>query len=216
MAILKVIGGRDKYSGNYIDTTTKSNTWSRGLSPMILKSINLYDDYKSENMENAWQYSKVYPEYADKDGNPTEEYFKWAKEGWSKKWADRYPVGKGRKPLYSYWAGNKLDYIEGRKKIYIPLYAKAVIGTNAFKQLKTMYDNGQDIVLWDYDGYDYEKHGMTLDEVLNCESRKMGHAFVLVMLLIGKVEVLDNKVIIHEDTVNQVKKEPIYEQQTFF
>jgi hypothetical protein len=32
-------------------------------------------------MENGWQYCKVYPCHVDSEGNPTNEYFEWAKKG---------------------------------------------------------------------------------------------------------------------------------------
>jgi hypothetical protein len=35
-------------------------------------------------------------------------------------------MGRGAKPEYSLWDGERLDYIEARKRIYAPLYARAV------------------------------------------------------------------------------------------
>jgi hypothetical protein len=92
-------------------------------------------------------------------------------------------MGKGAVPLYSFWNGEHLGYIGARKRIYVPLYASAVVHTRAFASLVKRYDAGEPIVLWDYDGYDFVKLGRTLDEVLNDSQRKMGHAFVLAMLL---------------------------------
>lgn len=188
--VLKVIGYKDKFNGEYINTTSRSSNWSKGLSPFYL-SCDI-----AKNVENGWQYSKVYTEHVDEQGNPTKEYFDWAYEGFNKVKADRYPMGKGRAPLYSYWNGEKLDYIEARKKIYIPLYAKAVVKSEAYKILKDLYDSGNDIVLWDFDGYDHTKLKMTFDDVINSRRKKMGHAFVLAMLLTGKIEVVDDTVII--------------------
>lgn len=39
-----------------INTTSRSDNWSRGLSPFLVGPIHLYDGYISQNMENAWQY----------------------------------------------------------------------------------------------------------------------------------------------------------------
>jgi hypothetical protein len=39
--------------------------------------------------------------------------------------------------------------------------------------------------LWDFDGYDYQAFGLTFDQVINDPVRKMGHAFVIAMLLEG-------------------------------
>jgi hypothetical protein len=92
-------------------------------------------------------------------------------------------MGKGAVPLYSFWDGEHLSYIEARKRIYVPLYASAVVHTRAFASLTKRYDAGENIVLFDYDGYDYVKLGRTLENVLHDSQRKMGHAFVLAMLL---------------------------------
>jgi hypothetical protein len=166
-----------------INTTSRSTNWSRGLSPFFLGPIPLYDGTFSANMENAWQYAKVYSQHVDTDNNPTPEYFAWARTGWDKTFADRYPMGKGAKPLYSYWDGKKLTYVEARKSIYAPLYANAIVQTPAYKQLATLYKEKGEIWLWDFDAYDHHKLNMTYADVLNNEKRKMGHAFVLAMLL---------------------------------
>ena len=92
-------------------------------------------------------------------------------------------MGKGAVPLYSLWDGVKLSYVEARKKIYFPGYAKAVATTAAFSQLLEEYRNKKEITLWDFDGYDHLKLGMTIKDVVNCPTRKMGHAFVLAHLL---------------------------------
>jgi len=197
MSILKVIGPRDKFYGEYINTTSHSTNWSKELSPFYLGPIDLYSNYKALNMENAWQFSKVYKEHVDLAQNIIHEYYDWAIKGWNSKFAYRYPMGKGTIPLYSLWNNEKLDYIEARKKIYLPLYARAVVKTKAFSILKDKYDNDEDIVLWDFDGYDHGKLNMTIDDVLNCQSKKMGHAFVLYMLLSGKVSVKNDIVIIN-------------------
>jgi hypothetical protein len=59
-----------------------------------------------------------------------------------------------------------------------------VIKTNSFKQLYGLFQN-KDIILLDYDAYDHEELGMTLVDVVNEPNRKMGHAFVLIMILTG-------------------------------
>ena len=83
----------------------------------------------SENMENLWQFAKLYAQHADENGDPTEAYWMWVLRGFADKKAHRYPMGKGAVPLYSYWRGEKLSYIEARKKIYGPLCAKTVMKT---------------------------------------------------------------------------------------
>lgn len=189
--MLKVIGYKDlKWvdEDKVINTTSRSNDFGRDLSPFFLGPCELYDEYVSKHVEGGWQYSKVYARFLDKNDNPTPDYLKWAKEGWNNSYAVRYPMGKGMKPAFSWWAGEKLTYIEARKKVYIPLYAEAVQKHPSFAKLKDMYEInvqvlGEDLYLLDFDGYDHKELGMTYDEVINCEKRKMGHAFVLAMLL---------------------------------
>lgn len=187
MPVVKVIGPRNPKDKDAINTTSISNNWSCGLSPFHLGPVHLYGGLVSLNMENAWQYAKLYPEHADKNGNPTDAYWEWAKNGWGMKKAVRYPMGKGRSPICSLWDTQKLTYVEARKKIYIPLYVKSVVFTEAYVTLCTeallKFSNGEDVVLWDFDGYNHIEEGMTFDEVANCPNRKMGHAFVLAMML---------------------------------
>lgn len=165
-----------------VNTTSRSTTWTRGLSPFLCGPVDLYGGNKALNVENAWQACKVYQKHVDENNNPTEEYFKWAKLIWADSYAHRYPMGKGAKPLYSWWDGEKLDYINARKKIYAPLYAKAVEGTDSYKRLKEEFEK-KDLYLLDFDAYDHKSKGMSYVDVLNKPDKKMGHAFVLAMML---------------------------------
>jgi hypothetical protein len=173
---------------NMVNTTSRSYNWSRGLSPFYLGPVYLYDFHTANNVENAWQFCKVYPEHVDVDNNPTEKYWEWAKIGWTDKYAHRYPMGKGAKPLYSLWKGQKLTYVEARKAIYIPLYRDAVKDTDAFKQLQQMYKENKDLYLWDFDGYNHRSLDMSYKDVVNHPVLKMGHAFVLAMMLEEQLE----------------------------
>lgn len=192
MKKIRVIGPKDKntYSNEnqtVINVTSSSKIWTKCFSPFILGPVTVYNGIISKNVENAWQYSKVYEEHIDEYGNPNSDYFKWANKGWNTFKGIRYPFGKNKYPKYSYWNGNKLDYIQARKDIYIPLYKKAVIDSGYLKDLIQLIKNewkaGKEVILWDYDGYDYLSINYTLEDVLNDKSRKMGHAFVLVMLI---------------------------------
>ncbi len=185
--MIYVIGPNDKKfkleGKTVINTTSTSTDFGKELSPFFLGPVDLYFGYTSKNVENAWQYSKVYPEY-DFDGLPSYNYIYWAKEGWAKKEAVRYPMGKGAVPLYSFWDGYALDYITARQKIYIPLYAKAVKKTKALERLKNLHESGQDIVLFDFDGYHTKDNMRTI--ICNPD-KKMGRAFVIKMILEGLI-----------------------------
>lgn len=168
-----------------IDTTSKSGTWS-ALSPFTIGPCIIPGHGTAANMEGAWQFSKIYAQHTDADGDPTEDYFAWARAGWADRRAQRYPMGKGAVPLYSLWNDERLGYINARKRIYGPLYIAGVTGSAAFDRLAKMHADGDDIVLRDYDAYDHRKLGMTLVDVIHCRTRKMGHAFVLMSMLTGE------------------------------
>ncbi len=175
---------KSPYKGPEVDTTRGTGTF-RDLSPFVL-SAKPYDCWVFENL---WQFSKVYaPEHVDADWNPNHEWFEWQKKGFNEMRAFRYPMGKGRAPRYSMWKGERLLYIEARKKLYAPVYAELVRGTLSFMLLRELYDKNSPVILRDYDAYDHIKLGMTLKDVINDPSRKMGHAFVLAMMLTGVLE----------------------------
>lgn len=156
---------------------TSNGSWST-LSPFFLGPVNVcpFDEViVSQNVENAWQYSKCFHENRD-------EYIKWAKQGFSNKKVNRFPMGRGAKPMYSLHKGQQLGYIDARKQIYVPLYSEAVekYASKKLNQLRQMYRDGKHIALIDYDGYsDYK----SFDEVLNNPHKIMGHAFVLEHLI---------------------------------
>lgn len=170
-----------------INTTSRSDNWSRGLSPFFCGPVVLYDQFVAQNVENAWQYSKVYEYYLEDDGSVGERYFKWASDGWDSKKAERYPMGKGSVPLFTYWDGLRLSYTEARKKVYIPVYAEAVQKTDAFQQLKKLYETGQDLYLRDFDAHSLEPGTFDYWALWDNAKIKVGHGYVLAMLLEGLI-----------------------------
>jgi hypothetical protein len=76
-----------------INTTSRSTNWSKGLSPFIVEGGHLYGNYYAKNIENLWQFSKLYSEFADENGDPKPEYFIWAQKGWNSFYGQRYPMG---------------------------------------------------------------------------------------------------------------------------
>lgn len=182
--MIRIIGPRDRRDPFAINTTSHSKAeWSSGLSPFSLGPVKLYGSHTARLFENAWQFAKVYPEHADSSGGPTGQYWHWARTGWNSRKAFRYPMGKGRKPLYSLWNDRRLAYIEARKEIYLPLYRDAVKLTPAYARLKEIYAQRGTITLFDFDGYDHNTLGRSLRDVLNDPARICGHAFILAMML---------------------------------
>lgn len=165
-----------------IDTTQKVGPWA-GLSPFNLTVTVADESQEPIIFENLWQFAKLYSTHATAQGEPTDEHYKWRIDGMKSKKPHRYPMGRGAKPLCSLWKGKQLGYIAARKIIYAPYYAAAVRATESYWQLLARVKAGENVTLRDYDGYDHEAKGMTLTGVLNCYTRKMGHAFVLKALL---------------------------------
>jgi len=191
-----------------INATSRSHDeWSKGLSPFFLGPVELYGNFVSKNFENGWQFAKVYPEFATEKGEPSEKYFEWALNGWNTAKAIRFPMGRDKKPLYSLWEGKKLGYIEARKAIYAPIYAKYVTQTIAFGKVKKIFDKNNEIYLLDFDGYDYVAQHKTLSQVINDPNKKMGHAFVLAMLLLNEHVWETEKVQVETDHVVNGKEE---------
>lgn len=170
-----------------VNTTSRSHDRGHGLSPFLIGPCPLYDGYISENMENAWQFSKVYEYYLEADGSVGERYIKWAQDGWNDTRAHRYPMGRGAKPLFSYWDGEQLPYVEARKKIYIPLYSEAVKKRKAWQELKNLYEFVRPIYLVDYDAHNLAPGTFDYWDLWNNPNIKVGHAYVLAMMLEGKL-----------------------------
>jgi hypothetical protein len=171
------------------DVTTHGR-YFRPLSPMLLGPVMLYDGLWSRTMENAWQYAKLYPGHADNaaaDPWPTAGYWTWARAGWDSQRAERYPMGRGARPLYSLWAGEHLGYVAARRRIYIPLYAQAVRFYQArlLGTLRQQAATSVGLVIQDFDAYDRRALGYSWDDVINDPDRKMGHGFVLAMMIEG-------------------------------
>lgn len=182
--MIRVCGKFDKtpVSDLTIDTTSGGN--GKAFSPFFLGPVvvrqrvmgRFVKDFVSQNVENAWQYSKRYEEHDDYDA-----WLDWAERGYRKTRADRYPMGKGAVPLCSMLNGEELGYIEARKRIYVPLYSQAVMHTNDFVTLvRVARESSRDIWLKDFDGY---QTADDFETILNNPKKKMGHAFVLKYLV---------------------------------
>lgn len=186
-------GRGDKVPDGYriINTTSHSKEqWSKHLSPFHLGPITVNPtgecDLQANKFENAWQYLKVYADHYDADTNTIKQsWTDWSNEGFRNPAAVRFPRGKGAKPLFSLWKGEKMGYIEARTRIYAPLYAECVLkhAANEFAILKRLYDSGEKLALFDFDGYAHYNAGLSLTDVLYNEKKKMGHSFVLMGML---------------------------------
>jgi len=171
---IKYQGGRKvvpSYPGySRVEVMTASTTHG-DLSPFQLV------DEKGRIFENVWQFAKVYKNvpattcrysrwdstviwqhpaetHVDEKGELTPEYWKWREKGMNNMYAVRYPVGfhHRKKCLYAYWNDEKLDYIQARKKFYVPEYIRLLKMHPKFQSLKKLVDEGEKLLIIEVDG----------------------------------------------------------------
>lgn len=98
---------------------------------------------------------------------------------WNNPYEVRYPNGYyGRhKCLYTLWNEDgewvKLPYILARKKIYCKVYTELVQTTDAYKQLKELYDKGQSLQICEID----VRPGLITEETLRKELNNSKQSF---------------------------------------
>lgn len=210
--------------------------FNKELSPFFIGPVIGSDGVKANIFELFWQCGKVYPCH-DNNGVPNEAYFEWRNKFYGEKNCSKELMRHTCKDLgynhsdtlyFAYFDKEKnkyvpLNYIESRKKVYYPEYAKLVYNTDSYKWLKSIVDSGKKLALIDFDAYNYystnamtkryesfikkfPKSNLKLDDFLNIKSSKDvincpflagGHAVVLKMMLQGDIEVVDGKVIDH-------------------
>lgn len=213
--------------------------FNKDVSPFFLGPVVNRDGTVAHVFEHYWQASKVFPCHYDEDKNEIKkEYWDWRAEWFGKtkvtdKRASRRPHSllgyKDSECLFSLWYDGHtykaLTYVEARKKMYIPEYAKLIVKTKSFNWLKKQYEEGKKIALVDFDGYNYyydqakeklyksyvnkcKKNDIepekSLEDFLGLDSMSKvidsgftpaGHGFIIKMLLEGDIEVIDNNVI---------------------
>ena len=227
-----------------IDLTSRNRdkSFARQVSPFYVGPVTGTDGATSDSLEVFWQVGKVFPHH-DNGGRPSEEYFSYrdkmysAKKGEIPKPVMRHPYREfgyeADDMLYWAWWNRetgeyeKLSYLEGRKKVYIPEYAKLIAGSGALKWMKSLLDEGKKIALLDFDGFNYyceealkiryrayvlkcrkEKRSIVVSEkdftsikdmksAVDFAYTPVGHAFVVKALLQGDLEVVDGKVMDH-------------------
>jgi len=121
-----------------------------------------------------------------KDGFFTQEFWSWRQKGLSNAIAVRYPVGRknmhlckfaipydtpcNHDSLVSIDSIEHLDYIQSRKRTYIPVYIELASKQELFKQLKQRHEDGEDLLIIEVDGphqeslsYYMQKYGVGKD-----------------------------------------------------
>ena len=184
-----------------VNATSRANgaDFGRGLSPFVLGPIPMYDGLASKTFEAVWQFCKVYEEHLGPDGEPNQSWREWSRQGWPTSSEEyvatdvsllRYPLGKGKRPVYTYWNGAHLSYIEARKQIYVPLYQRAVRDTESWRRLRELYEEqrayGSGVRMFDFDGQNlFNMNGRTYVDALEDPTRIFGHSLILCAMLEG-------------------------------
>jgi hypothetical protein len=98
-------------------------------------------------------------------------YWEWRRKGERNEWAVRYPAGFANRHncLFALWPARpdepvdmvdpttgvgyvKLDYVAGRKRIYVDIYARLAPAHPEFQKLQRMLAAGTDLQILDVDG----------------------------------------------------------------
>ena len=215
-------------------------SFAKDVSPFFAGPVISSDGLTAHIFEHYWQASKVFPCHVDDKGNIKTEYWNWRKNWFEKervtdKTASRRPHSllgyKDADCLFSVHYVNgvwqRLSYVEARKRIYIPAYARYIVETDSYKWIKQQYEQGKKIAIVDFDGYNYsydkakeklyasyihkcKKNKVvpcrsledylnlkTMNDVINCGFTPAGHGFIIKMLLEGDIEVKNGQVIDH-------------------
>jgi hypothetical protein len=144
------------------------------------------------------------------------KYYKWRTKGMNNKYHVRYPVGFRERSncICALWPDKKqetfekLDYIQSRKKIYLPVYCSMTRKEKQFIELKERYELGENLLIIEVDGpheesieYYKEKYNVSDDFIqkdtmlvteqnikimLNDPVHPFGHCYCIAMQITGK------------------------------
>ena len=177
---------------------------------------------KSTQYYSRWDRRVIWDHPAEthaiiKDGlvNVTPEYQRWREKGLKNPYPVRYPVGYHHRHKclgHLILDGNTwrlIDYIEARKRIYLPIYVNLVRQQVAFQQLQQRLADGENLLIIEVDGphqeslpYYQEKYGVKKDFIkqntilvttenmnimLNDPKHPFGHGYCLAMALLNQV-----------------------------
>ena len=151
----------------------------------------------AKNLENYWQFSKVFSSEVDEDQDPTEEFRKRRIEGFNDSFPHRHKFDKKKMeketkgqenknvPLYSVFSGKdgterRYTYIEGRW-FYCSVYENFAKKDKNFLTLKKWLEEGYNLQIVGYDAYDVGDRDMY--EVYKDGSVPFGHERVLYSML---------------------------------
>jgi hypothetical protein len=177
--------------------------------PWVPKVIQYYSKW---NKTVIWEHPQEIHATKDPETNldiPTKEYGAWRRKLMFNKYGVRYPVGEGSHRSTCLGIvkenGRRYDYIEGRKKVYLKIYARLVKRQPQYLDLYQRLRNGENLLIMEVDGprreylnYYKEKYGVgdnfiekdtmlfTIDNnklMLNDQIAPYGHGYCLASCL---------------------------------
>jgi hypothetical protein len=129
------------------------NFWQAKLYPNIPK-VNI--PYSRYDQRIIWSHPAE--THIDANGDPNKKYWAWRKKLLNASDAVRYPAGFNNRHncigniIIENGEYGILDYIESRKRIYLPIYLEAVKRAPKFQELKKRYQNGENLLIIEIDG----------------------------------------------------------------
>jgi hypothetical protein len=100
--------------------------------------------------------------HIDEDGTPNDLYWAWREKGMNTQEAIRYPVGSGSHrakcmyvltdPKEPDLLGDKLNLVDGRKRVYLKVYTDLAKKSKTFEKLKERLENGENLLIIEVDG----------------------------------------------------------------
>lgn len=191
-----------------INATSGSSRWSQ-LSPMKLGPFDLVEslyptpDYpdgvhpgfrKRDDeqvarvlvFENYWQFSKIYDVDNYHPGNPPPmKFFARRAKGLQDPQGHRRALPKAKgKPVAAYFDGKIYDYLSSRY-VYCSLYEVLIRGTDEYKELEKMVQNGTSVQILGYDGRDVPITEESMRQEYKNPAFPFGHELVLCCMLKG-------------------------------
>ncbi|MCP4528688.1 MAG: hypothetical protein GY833_22670 [Aestuariibacter sp.] len=163
-----------------VDVTSHSkDKLGRQFSPFLLGDVYVESGLWAHCVENAWQFSKVYSEHTDLNGDPTPAWYSWREAGLERDHPVHAPMGRGAKHLYWYHKGKKLNAREAREQLFKPWYMELAMNTDAWDWLTSEYLQGKRILMRDFKAIDHVAEQRTFTECLAEPTIPLCHGYLL-------------------------------------
>lgn len=171
------------------------------LGPTLVNIVGMngsQEEIKVHYLSNVWTGCSVYPEHLDENNELTAEFFEERNKilldfyhvkshPKAKKIAVAGELAKDSEPVCYYWGKNRMTKAQFRSFVWSELYAKAVIRTNEYENLKRMKNQGRSLMLIDYESFDFYEAGMAPHEAMLSDNNGWGIANILDCMLTGNI-----------------------------